>query len=81
MSGSSGWMAQENYDRMEAVALAKKPENREPWEVNYLNSLEDMRQAEIADRSPVVFRIFQLFMFYILIVSVVGVIKVLTLIV
>lgn len=50
MSGSSGWMAQEQYDKMEAVALAKKPEDREPWEVRYLESLDEMLQAEIENR-------------------------------
>ncbi len=49
MGGSSGWQAEEQYDIMEAEALAKKPEDREPWEVLYLESLQEMRHQEWLD--------------------------------
>ena len=50
MGGSSGWQAQEQYDKMEAVARAKKPKDRERWDVKYLKSLDKMRLKEQSDR-------------------------------
>jgi len=47
---SSGWMTDEAYDRMEADARAKKPEDRLPWEVNMLESIDEMRWQEKLDR-------------------------------
>lgn len=47
---SSGWMADDQYDKMEAEARAKKPEDRELWEVLYLESIDEMRLQEKLDR-------------------------------
>ncbi len=67
----SGSKESPGYAIMEAEALAKKPEERETWEVRYLDSLEEMRQAEINDRHPVAWAVFQLVMFYMLLAPVI----------
>ncbi len=56
------------YAIMEAEALAKKPEDREPWEVRYLESLEEMRQAERDARHPIAVVIVRIIIVYIFVV-------------
>lgn len=50
-------MAEEGYEQMAREAIAKNPEEREPWEVSYLESLEEMRQEEREARHPIAWAI------------------------
>jgi len=56
---SSGWMADEQYDKMEAEARAKKPEDRTFQETCFLDSIDEMRQVEREARHPVAWAIFR----------------------
>jgi len=65
MAGSSGWMADESYEKWEREARAKKPSDRTEAEVNYLASLDKMRQAEVAGRHWTFYWIFRPLLIYI----------------
>lgn len=60
--GSSGWMGDECYDRMEAEARAKKPQDRTHQEVCFLDSIDEMRQNEREARHPVAWAIARFFL-------------------
>lgn len=61
-------MGDDQYDRMEAEARAKKPQDRTHQEVCFLDSLDEMRQAEREARHPIAWAIFKIGVIYIVVV-------------
>jgi len=45
----SGWRAELEYEKMEIEARAKPLEEREEWEVRYLESIDEMNRLEASN--------------------------------
>ena len=66
MGGSSGWRAAIEYDKQEALIRAKKPKDRTKVEQRFIDSIDEMEQAEINGRHWTFYWIFRPLVIYLM---------------